>query len=155
MVKSFQGARSEVKTGAEDQLVTVADHMARSLITFKPDQLIDEVVTKLLEHNISGAPVINDRNELIGVISEGDCLKEVAHAKYHNLPMLGSKVEDRMAKDVVHIKPTLNIFEAAKMFLDMKVRRLPVVDDNGKLVGQISQRDILIAVMNMRGETWH
>ena len=153
MVKSYQGeGRKKIKQ-VEVQPFLVTDYMATNLITFHPDQLIDEVMTLLLEHKISGGPVINEDCELVGVISEGDCLKDVVKGKYHNLPMLTGKVKDYMAKDVVHISPDCDVFEAAHKFLTLRYRRFPVIKD-GKLVGQVSQRDIIRAVKNMKSTTW-
>ena len=74
------------------------------------------MIETLLSKRISGAPVVNDENELIGVISEGDCLKEVVKGKYGNLPILSGKVSEHMSTQVVSISSETNIFEAAKMF---------------------------------------
>lgn len=122
--------------------------MARKLITFGPDQSIAEVIQKLLSNRISGAPVVNEKNELVGVISEGDCLKQMVKGRYHNMPILSGKVRDHMAQDVITINPEVNILEAAQMFLEKKIRRFPVVRD-GKLIGQISQKDIMRAVRSL------
>ncbi|NNC82812.1 MAG: CBS domain-containing protein, partial [Flavobacteriales bacterium] len=51
------------------------------------------------------------------------------------------------------IEPDKDIFEAAKQFLDMKIRRFPVLEE-GKLIGQISQKDVLKAVMKLSRNTW-
>lgn len=155
MVKSFQGAHIVKEKEIVQQAILVRDHMAKQLITFRAEQSIFEVVNRLLENKISGAPVVNDRNQLVGVISEGDCLKDVASGKYHNMPLMHGKVEDHMAKNVIHISPDVSVFEAAKMFLELKLRRFPVLDADGKLVGQISQRDILRAVTELKGDTTH
>jgi CBS-domain-containing membrane protein len=154
MVKNYKGAQIEKEKAIELQPISVADYMSSRLITFHPDQSIEEVVTQLLQFRISGAPVVNDQKELVGVISEGDCLKEVVKGKYHNLPILGGKVKDHMASSVIHISPETNIFEAAKMFLEKKIRRFPVLDESGKLIGQISQKDVMRAVQNIKSETW-
>lgn len=155
MVKSYKGAQIEKADTLEAQPVSVSDYMSTRLITFHPDQSIMDVVEQLLKHRISGAPVITTQKELCGVISEGDCLKEVVKGKYHNLPVMDGKVSDHMAKNVITISPDTNIFEAAKMFLEKKIRRFPVLDESGKLVGQISQKDIMRAVKNIKSENWH
>lgn len=153
MVKSYQGEGSKIRQ-VEVQPFHVSDYMATNLVTFKPDQSIYEVMDLLLEHKISGGPVINDKCELVGIISEGDCLKDIVKGKYHNQPILSGTVQDYMAENVVHITPDTSIFEAAHMFLTLKIRRFPIVQD-GKLIGQISQRDIIEAVKNLRSDTWH
>ncbi|MDW3210856.1 MAG: CBS domain-containing protein [Reichenbachiella sp.] len=155
MVKNYKGAQIEKDTSVEAQPVSVSDYMSTKLITFHPDQCMMEVVDELLKHRISGAPVVNDQKELCGVISEGDCLKEVVKGKYHNHPIMDGKVSEHMAKNVITILPGTNIFEAANMFLEKKIRRFPVLDETGKLVGQISQKDIMRAVKNIKSENWH
>jgi CBS domain-containing protein len=148
MVKSYKGVEIPKEGEIIHKSITVADYMATSLITFREHQSIYEVMDTLLKHRISGGPVVNDLNELVGVISEGDCLKEVVKGRYHGLPILTGKVEEYMAQDVHHIHPETSIFEAASKFLSMRFRRFPVVKE-GKLIGQISQRDIMKAVRSL------
>lgn len=154
MVKNYRGVQ-EIAPNVIAPSISVKDYMSTNLITFHPDQSVMEVVDTLLKNRISGAPVINDMKELVGVISEGDCLKEVVKGKYHNMPIMDGKVKEHMAKNVVRIHPDTNIFEAAKMFLELKIRRFPVLDDFGRLIGQISQKDIMQAVKNIKSENWH
>ena len=141
------------KPAATAQKVTVSDYMSTKLITFRPEQHMDEVINTLLKYKISGGPVVNSENELVGVISEGDCMKEVVRGKYNNMPNLNGVVAEHMTSNVISIPPETNIFDAAKMFLDKRIRRFPVVN-HGKLVGQISQKDIMRAVHNMQSQTW-
>lgn len=151
MVMSYRGA--EAPKTEEPQALKVEDYMARKLITFKPEQAMHEVVETLMKHKISGGPVVDDNGQLVGVISEGDCLKEVVKGKYDNMPIFTGLVAEHMAKNVVTVNPGLNIFEAAKMFLEKRLRRFPVVHE-GKLIGQISQKDIMKAVLNAKSSTW-
>ncbi len=155
MVKSFQGVQMVRPEAVVSQPIAVSDYMSTRLITFHPDQSISEVVSTLLKKRISGAPVINDQKELVGVISEGDCLKEIVKGKYLNYPMLDGKVRDHMARNVKYIMPDVSIFEAAKMFLNMKIRRFPVLDHHMRLIGQISQKDIMRAVDKIQSANWH
>ena len=154
MVKSYQGAVIEKVKDDKDQPVLVSDWMTTRLITFRPEQPIYEVIDKLLSNKISGAPVVNDKNEVVGVISEGDCLKEIVKGKYDNIPTLAGKVSDHMSTNVMTIEPTKNVFEVGQTFLNLRLRRLPVIDKFGKLIGQISQKDVMRAVRNMRSSTW-
>ncbi|MCR9249812.1 MAG: CBS domain-containing protein [bacterium] len=153
MVKSFKGEMEKVPKVDAAPKITVEDYMAKRLITFSPDQSIMDAISILLKNKISGGPVVNDQNELIGIISEGDCLKEIVKGKYDNIPTLTGTVSEHMAADVVSIAPETNVFEVAKMFLNKRLRRFPVVR-NGKLVGQISQKDVMQAVTNLKSRTW-
>jgi CBS domain-containing protein len=152
-IKSFQGARKQQNT-VEPVALKVRDYMTTNLITFRPDQSVQEVVEALIKYKISGGPVVNDKQELVGVISEGDCLKQLSESRYYNMPLQHDNVEKRMAINVETIDGNLNVFDAANKFLQSKRRRFPIVE-NGKLIGQISQKDILKAALKLKGENWN
>ncbi len=151
-IKSFQGRRSQPKK-AELKPAIVSDYMTKKLITFRPDQSVSDVMQTLIKNRISGAPVVNEKNELLGIISEGDCIKQISESRYYNMPMDNDTVDKHMVKNVETIDGNLNIFDAAKQFINSKRRRFPIVE-NGKLVGQISQKDILIAALEQKGQNW-
>ena len=151
-VKSFQGRRNPLKK-EELKPALVSEYMTTKLITFRPNQPVAEVMETLIKNKISGGPVVNESNELLGIISEGDCIKHISESRYYNIPIDNDNVEKRMVKNVETIEASLNIFEAAEKFLLSKRRRFPIVE-NGKLIGQISQKDILIAAMEQKGNNW-
>ncbi|MDO9261529.1 MAG: CBS domain-containing protein [Flavobacteriaceae bacterium] len=151
-IKSFQGPRANQEEEIKTPLL-VKDYMTKKLVTFSPDQTLLEAMGNLVNHKISGGPVINDDNELIGIISEGDCLKQITQSHYYNMPMNDIKVADYMVKEVKTITSDSNIFEVADLFLSTKIRRFPVME-HGKLVGQITQKDILAVVLQMKGQSW-
>ncbi len=141
----------DVKSNATD--IKVSDYMSRKLITFSPDQSVLEVMNNLIKHKISGGPVVNENNELLGIISEGDCMKQISESRYYNMPMDNMKVSNHMVTNVDTIDGNMNVFDAANKFLESKHRRFPIVE-NGKLVGQISQKDVLKAALALNGQTW-
>ncbi len=151
-IKSFQGARKHQQM-VEDIPLKVSDYMSTKLITFRPEQSIEEVIDTLINYRISGGPVVNDKNELIGMISEGDCIKHISESRYYNMPMDRDRIENRMVKNVETIDGNMNIFDAANKFLNEKRRRFPIVEQ-GKLVGQISQKDILKATIKLKSQHW-
>lgn len=151
-IKSYIARRSKpVKGSAEN--IRVSDYMTRNLITFRPDQPVLEVMNTLIKHKISGGPVVNDKGELVGIISEGDCMKQISESRYYNQPMDNITVEKHMATDVETIDGDLNVFDAAQRFINSKRRRFPILED-GKLVGQISQKDVLKAALQLKGRSW-
>lgn len=152
-IKSFQGSRKN-QTPAISTSLKVKDYMTTNLITFNPEQSIQDVVEAIIKFKISGGPVVNDRNELVGIISEGDCLKQLSESRYYNMPLDQDSVGKRMIKDVETIDGNMDVFDAANKFLSSKRRRFPIVE-NGKLVGQISQKDILKAALELKGENWN
>ncbi|EOZ95196.1 CBS domain protein [Indibacter alkaliphilus LW1] len=152
MVKSFQGVRV-VEPKKTDAPIMVKDHMSTNLVTFYPEDSIDHVLDMLTKRKISGAPVINHDKKLVGIISEVDCLKEIIKGKYSNTPSFPGKVEEHMTKDVITLSPEMSLFDAAQKFLELKIRRFPVLKD-GQLVGQISLSDIIRAFPKLRETTW-
>jgi len=151
-IKSFQGPR-KTQQEVETSPIQVKDYMTTNLITFKPNQSVEEVIDSLIKNKISGGPVVNENNELIGIISEGDCIKQISESRYYNMPLDNNSVDKHMITNVETIDGDMNVFDAASKFLESKRRRFPIVE-NGKLVGQISQKDILKAALKLKGHNW-
>ena len=151
-IKSFQGSR-RMQQKVETSPIKVKDYMTTNLITFQPDQSVEDVIDSLIKNRISGGPVVNNNNELIGIISEGDCIKQISESRYYNMPLNNNSVEKHMITNVETIDGNMNIFDAASKFLESKRRRFPIVE-HGKLIGQISQKDILKAALKLKGHTW-
>lgn len=118
--------------------------MAKKLITFKPDTNVLSAIHTLLTNNISGAPVVDDDDNLVGVLSEKDCLRTVLESSYHD--EVGELVSELMSKEVETIHVEASIFDVAAKFMESRFRRFPVVDQDGLLVGQVSRRDVLRAI---------
>lgn len=152
-IKSFQGKRAEPEK-LECAPILVQDYMTENLITFRKDQYVVEVMEVLVKNKISGAPVVNERNELEGVISDGDCMKQISESRYYNMPIGDMKIDQYMDTDVTTIDKNMNIFDCASLFYKHDCRRFPIVED-GKLIGQISRKDILCAALKLRGQNWH
>ena len=150
---NFQGRRDKEISKSTSQIL-VSDYMTKKLITFNTGDSLVHVINLLIKNKISGGPVVNDKNELIGIISEGDCMKHISDSKYYNMPMdSDNTVEKNMASEVETIDKNMNIFDAATKFISSKRRRFPIVE-NGKLIGQISQKDVLKAALKMKGNSW-
>lgn len=124
--------------------VQVQDFMNTNLITFKPETELFEAIKVFSKSNISGAPVVNERGEMVGLLSESDCLKGILSYTYHEEEHGGS-VADFMTTDVETINVDADIIDISARFINERRRRFPVLK-NGKLVGQISRKDVLRAV---------
>ena len=151
-IKSFQGER-ETNKKVEQPTVLVKDIMTTNLVLFTVEQSIHEVMNSFIKNKISGGPVVDDRGKLIGVISEGDCMKEVSDSRYFNMPILDKSVGHFMTKEVETLPVSMTLFDAASRFHETSRRRFPVLDNN-KLVGQISRKDIVIAAINLKSQSW-
>ena len=134
---------------------SVAKYMVpiAKLITFTPDQSINEIIDIIIEKRMSGAPVLDANRKLVGIISERDCLRIIVDQAYHNLPHNAPKVSDYMTRQVKTLSPESDVVAAATEFLSTPIRRLPVVE-NGVLIGQISRIDILRAAKNINPTNW-
>lgn len=126
-----------------DSVPSVDDYMARDLITFSPGDDIFAAVRKLLAERISGAPVVDKRGQLLGVLSKKDCFAVIYSASYHQA--WGGRVEDYMSKEVATIESGTDIVKAADIFMHSTFRRFPVMR-NGRITGQISRADLLRAL---------
>lgn len=151
MVMNFKGARVEQEQGIKYE--TIADYMARDLITFSPDQEIAEAIDIMLKKRISGGPVLNEKRELVGMLSEKDCLKVLVQSSYHNIPSGKGKVRDYMSGNVKTLEMDMDVVACANEFLNTYFRRFPVTE-NGILKGQISRRDIMRAAQKIQSTTW-
>jgi len=119
------------------------DYLNASPLTFTPETDIFEAIHKLLEQRMSGATVINAENEVVGVISELDCLKAIINTGYYREG--GGCVGDFMAtQNIQFMDRNISIVDAAQRLITSRHRRMPI-QENGKFVGQISARSLLRA----------
>lgn len=123
-----------------EKLPIVRDHMDTQVYTVKPDDEILDAVGTLLQHRVTGAPVVDEDGRLVGMLTEKDCLNLVATGAGANIPR--GPVSNFMTTDVTSIPPDMDVYYAAGLFLHHDFRRLPVVEGS-KLVGAITRFDIL------------
>jgi CBS domain-containing protein len=123
--------------------VLVKDYMARTLVTFKPETDVLDAVHVLVKHRIAGAPVVDDEGNLLGMLSEYDCMKVALDAGYHGT--WGGPVREFMSDGVDTVDADMSIVDLAQVFIIKKFRRFPVMQGT-RLVGQISRRDVLRAL---------
>jgi CBS domain-containing protein len=144
-------------------MMTVRDVMTTPVIIVRPDTPLKEVAQVLTLHLISGVPVVDDAGRIVGLISETDLLVKEAgpEAVQHRLLVrfVGeseateaqlAKVDAIVARDAMTvpalvIDPDRPIHEAAKLMVERRINRLPVVDAQGRLVGIVSRADIVRA----------
>jgi CBS domain-containing protein len=126
--------------------ITVADYMAKRLVTLTKDNNVIDAIKKLLDHKITCAPVIDSKGHLIGMFSEKDGMKAFLESIY-NQGMSG-KVSEYMTTDTVKIDAQASIVDLAEKFQQSSVRSFPVFQD-GELVGVISRVDVLRAFVTI------
>lgn len=126
--------------------IRARDYMSTDLVTFTPDTDIHRAIRSLLEHEISGAPVVDEAGGLVGVLAIKDCLKIAFSTSYHR--QAGGRVSEFMSRDVETIDADTDIVEVAETFLKSRYRRFPVMAGD-RLVGQISRYDVLKALEDL------
>ena len=125
--------------------VLIKDYMAKNLLTLTPDTDISIAIKLLNKHKISGTPVLDEHGNLVGMLSERDCLEVALHSSY-NEDWRGGEVADYMSSNIEVVNDSATVLELADKFLKSPLKRYPVLDDSGELVGQISRSDILRAL---------
>jgi predicted transcriptional regulator len=123
--------------------ISVKEFMSASLVTFSPDTPIFDAIRRLVSQGVSGAPVLDQFGNIVGILSEKDCMKVALNAAYHD--ELGGKVDDFMSRSPVTVDADASVLEVAEMFFASSFKRYPVMYQQ-RLVGQISRSDILKAI---------
>ena len=128
--------------------LTAADIMARSEATLDPESDLHAAMERLFKGRLTGAPVVDDEGTLLGMLTERDCLKVMVDGALDGLPR--GKVSDYMTSPAESIRPTASLYDIARVFLTRSYRKLPVMDRDGHMIGQVSRRDILVAIESAR-----
>ena len=130
------------------QSVNLRDYMLTNPVRVRPDDNVLDAMQVIIDNKISGVCVVDDEGNLVGILSELDCLRAVLGAIYNNAAV--GNVHDYMASDnLVVAHPNEDIVDVAQDMLLKNKRRRPVVED-GKLIGQITCRQLLAAVKTFR-----
>lgn len=146
-----------------------SDIMVSDVITVSPDANIQDVAQILLEHRISGVPVVDASGKLVGIVSEGDLLRRAEAGTGHErswwLKLLmgrevlaaeyvkehSRKVADVMTREVITAAPSAPVAEIARLLERNRIKRVPIVRD-GALVGIVSRANLLQGLASMRRE---
>ena len=123
----------------------VKNYMTTRLITLSKEMDVYFAIGLLLKNQISGAPVTDKNNNLVGILSEKDCLRIFANGSFYDMP--AGPVSKFMTDIVSTVIPNSDLFSVADVFLKNNFRRMPV-HKGKKLVGQISRRDVLRAIQD-------
>lgn len=157
------------KDGLPD--VKVAEVMRRQVSTVDPDSPITRVVEMLLDKDFTAMPVVDGQGKLVGMISDNDLLTrggmritislkratdpEFVRGLHESLEDPRHKVSEVMTTDVVTVGPAMVLGRAARLMVEKHLKRLPVVDDSGKLLGILSRLDILNTIAAVHLPQWH
>jgi CBS-domain-containing membrane protein len=135
----------------------VKDVMTVDVVAVPTTATFKEIADALAGHKISAVPVVDDRNIVVGVVSEADLLHklELATSDLHRRLLdrrrirtakrkaAGDTADALMSAPAVTIGPDAKIGEAARLMEHERIKRLPVVEEDGRLVGVVARRDLL------------
>lgn len=128
----------------------VKDVMTTPVVTLRPEAPIKEAAALLVRHGISGAPVVGEGDELVGIVSESDLMvletspdprSRILHARWRWF-RIPRRVEEVMTREVVTLPEGADVADAARLMLERRLKRIPVVTE-GRVVGIVSRRDVL------------
>jgi len=125
--------------------VDIQDYMLSNPVKIKANTDVFEAVHQILVYKVSGLCVVDEHDILIGVLSEMDCLRAILSSVYNESPAVG-EVSEFMTREVISVSLHDSIVDVANDMLKHKHRRRPVIDDGGRLVGQVTCRQLLRGV---------
>jgi len=121
--------------------------MTVGVITVKADTPIYEALYLLAKNKISGIPVVDDEEQVVGVLSEKDVLRILFDKKLD----VKSTVDDYMSRDTICFTEEDSAIDVCKFFIRSNIRRVPIVKDN-KLVGIVSRADIIPLILEAKNK---
>ncbi len=126
---------------------SVKDYMSRIVVRFTPDMDVLEALRILIEKGVGGGPVLDKLGNLVGVLSEKDCMRAALSASYHE--QWAGRVSEFMQSEVETVDADANIADVARRFIEREYRQFPVMAED-RLVGQIRRMDVLKALETLR-----
>jgi CBS domain-containing protein len=161
MDKAEKETSDKLIRSALGEEMLVRDVMTMDVITVSKYESVLKVADILSEKNISGLPVMDRHNRVVGIITQADILSVLGLGRDHTfkdvlkswlgepLPRrrMGDVVGDIMTYPAIFIRPEATIAEAVRIMDDRKIRRLTVIDGKDKLLGILTRADILKAVL--------
>jgi CBS domain-containing protein len=137
----------EGKSAAGDiNTIPVSNFMTKTVMTAGIDQTIQSVCKIMNENNLGGVVIVKrgvSGNELVGIITERDIIRKIGEADPFTTQ---TPIRELMSTNLISIKPDNTISDAIGLLHGNNIRRLPVIDNDGKMVGIITDKDILKAV---------
>lgn len=147
--------------------IPVKDIMTKDVVAVRKDLKVKELVRLLTEKQVSGAPVVDEENRVIGMVTEADLIFQVGGKRHRGLraflkeiigeslpkdvrgPISELTVQDIMVQPVIIATPDMDIRDVAAILEEKRIKRLPVVDPEGRLIGIISRHDLLRAIRDV------
>lgn len=120
---------------------TARDIMSTDLLTVEANSSLEDVVKLIVSERVTGVPVVDSEGRMVGVCSDYDIIRQFSKAKRKERDVFRKKID--YSKKVETVTTETLLSEIAEKFVTMKYRRLPVIDQEGRLVGIITRRDMM------------
>ena len=125
----------------------VEKYMSHTPVTIRDNTVYSKAFNIMQEKDLHHLPVVNEKNEVVGILTRRDL--QIAAQHFREAPV---EVSDVMHTPVVTISPDEPLLEAARQMIDKRIGGLPVFDDNGKMVGILTETDLLRALIDLLGK---
>jgi len=127
--------------------IPVKNYMSQYVLTFSPEQEVLEAAKMLADRGIHSAPVMDNIGNLVGVLSDTDCMAVAIKVGYE--PDFKGLVKEYMSDNPVTVEANESVLKIAEKFLKERYRRYPVMEDN-RMIGQVDRLDVLRALEEMQ-----
>ena len=127
------------------EIPRVKDILTKKVIAFKKDFTVFESIEIFNKYRISSAPVVNEQNEVVGYLSEGDCIRCMSNCLFYD-ERRGQAISNIMSEDVLAANGDWDIFELESFFIKNNLKSAPVVDSDKHLNGIVTRRDAMISL---------
>lgn len=133
--------------------IKVKDYMNKRPVTFKVSMSLSTAMDKMLNSHQTGGPVVDENNHVVGFLSEQDLIHKLLRVAYSCQD--SDNVADCMRADVKTVTADNSVIKLAEDMQPTKPKVYPVVDENSRLIGVISRRDILRAISTQIIDCFH
>ena len=125
----------------------VEKYMSHTPVTIRDNTVYSKAFNIMQEKDLHHLPVVDEKNEVVGILTRRDL--QIAAQHFREAPV---EVSDVMHTQVVTISPDEPLLEAARQMIDKRIGGLPVLDDNGKMVGILTETDLLRVLIDLLGK---
>lgn len=130
----------------------VKDFTIKLYIQIKENDSIIEVQKKLLEDDLTGFPVVNDKGEPVGFLSQKDCLTRILKMQYFN--DVADTVKNFMSTKCLTISEDDKIIKGVTMFSEKSLHIIPVVNSSNIIVGILTRKSVFKYMLSLKQQTW-
>ncbi|NRA19884.1 MAG: CBS domain-containing protein [Oceanospirillaceae bacterium] len=127
--------------------ITVKDIMSTDFAKVSTDMPVVEASMELIKKEVLGGPVVDNNNQLLGWISEQECLQVITKVVYHNERV--ATVNDIMQVDVLTVAEDQSVLSLAEKMNSAQPKNYPVVDHSNKVIGVITRRRVLESMLGL------